>query len=587
MAISKRQRVADAVLGRVLRQPAARNGYAVSSARTSMRDGTVLLADHYAPDSVTPRGTVLVRTPYGRGFPTSAMNGRLLAGRGYHVLVQSVRGTFGSGGAFQPMVQETDDGQDTVAWLRKQDWFDGRLATLGGSYLGWTQWTILQDPPPELRTSVVYVGPHDFREAVFGTGAFTLGDFLGWSYQITRQEDGSAVRRAASMVAATRRLRQVYEGLPLPDAAEAVLHGRAPWYREWLAHPDGDDPWWEPYRTGAALQRVDAPILLVSGWQDLFLEQSLEQYEVLSARGVDVALTVGPWTHFDVGMRAAVRVTRDTVDWLDQHMAGGPRARTSPVSVFRTGEDRWHDMASWPPPSAPAVFRPHPSGALTLSRTPEQVSSPVSSSADAGKNRTAPIETSSGSDDYPVSDSVDGKATLSGNATVDDAVTFWYDPADPTPGVGGRTLSGSTGVKDNRDLGTRPDVRAFTTDPLPTAVDVIGSPVLELAISVDTPYADVFVRLCDVDERGHARNFSDHMRRLDPTVAAGEIHRLTLRLDPCFHRLPAGHRLRLLIAGGAFPRYARAVDGAGPLKPSRRTVHCADSRLTLPVTAES
>jgi putative CocE/NonD family hydrolase len=183
--------------------------------------------------------------------------------------------------------------------------------------------------------------------------------------------------------------------------------------------------------------------------------------------------------------------------------------------------------------------------------------------------------------------SVNGGEALSGNSTVDDAVTFWYDPADPTPGVGGRTLTGSTGVKDNRDLETRPDVRAFTTDPLPTAVDVIGSPVLELAISVDTPHADIFVRLCDVDERGHARNFSDHMRRLDPAVADGEIHRLTLRLDPCFHRLPAGHRLRLLIAGGAFPRYARAVDGAGPLKPSRRTVHCAESRLTLPVAAES
>jgi len=153
--------------------------------------------------------------------------------------------------------------------------------------------------------------------------------------------------------------------------------------------------------------------------------------------------------------------------------------------------------------------------------------------------------------------------------------------------VGGRTLTGSMGVQDNRDLETRPDVRAFTTDPLPTAVDVIGSPVLELAISVDTPNADVFVRLCDVDDHGHARNFSDHMHRLDPAVPVGEVHRLTLTLDPCFHRLRAGHRLRLLITGGAFPRFARAVDGAGTLRPSRRTLHCAGSRLTLPVAAGS
>ena len=109
--------------------------------------------------------------------------------------------------------------------------------------------------------------------------------------------------------------------------------------------------------------------------------------------------------------------------------------------------------------------------------------------------------------------------------------------------------------------------------------------MLHLAISVDHPYADVFVRLCDVDERGRSRNFSDMMRRLDPGVPAGEVQHVTLTLDPCFHRLLAGHRLRLLVTGGAFPRYARALDPDGNLTASRRTIHCAASRLTLPVAA--
>src|SRR5262245_20667698 len=183
MAISTR-RLTDRALTRVLRLPPVRNDYTVSAVRVPMRDGVVLLGDHFAPDTRTPRGTVLVRTPYGRGFPFSATNGRAYAARGYHVVLQSVRGTFGSGGTFRPMAQEVEDGPDTVAWLREQPWFDGRLATLGGSYLGWTQWSALVDPPPELRTAVVYVGPHDFRTAVYGTGAFTLGDFLGWSHQM-------------------------------------------------------------------------------------------------------------------------------------------------------------------------------------------------------------------------------------------------------------------------------------------------------------------------------------------------------------------------------------------------------------------
>ncbi|TDO40464.1 CocE/NonD family hydrolase [Paractinoplanes brasiliensis] len=370
MANSIRQRLADAALSRLVRQGPAANDYVVATARIPMRDGVVLVADHFAPVTARPRGTVLMRTPYGRGFPASALNGRLFAARGYHVILQSVRGTFGSGGRFVPMAQEAEDGHDTVAWLREQPWFDGRLATLGASYLGWTQWALLQDPPPELRTAVVYVGPHDFREAVFGTGAFTLGDFLGWSDMIARQEDGGLLRRLLNSVSAGRRLRPALEGVPLPDAADPVLRGRAPWYRDWLSHPDGDDPWWRPYRAGDALTTVTTPTLIISGWQDLFLDQSLQQYAALQARNVDVGLTVGPWTHLQLGVQGAATLARESLSWLDEHLADGPASRKSPVRVFRTGERRWHELAAWPPPSAPAVFQLHADQTLTLSANP-------------------------------------------------------------------------------------------------------------------------------------------------------------------------------------------------------------------------
>src|SRR3954470_34580 len=136
------------MLARLLGLPPARGGYTIEAVRTPMRDGVVLLGDHFAPVGGTARGTVLIRTPYGRGFPLSATNGRIFAAHGYHVLIQSVRGTFGSGGTFRPMAQEVEDGPDTVAWLREQPWFDGRLATVGASYLGWAQWSALTSPPP-------------------------------------------------------------------------------------------------------------------------------------------------------------------------------------------------------------------------------------------------------------------------------------------------------------------------------------------------------------------------------------------------------------------------------------------------------
>ena len=145
-----------------------------------MRDGVVLIADHYAPTSASPLGTILVRGPYGRAFPFSVIYAQIYAARGYHVVFQSVRGTFGSGGDFVPMINEAADAADTVVWLREQPWFTGTFATIGLSYLGYTQWALMSDPPPELAAAVVTVGPHDLHESSWGTGSFALADLLGW-----------------------------------------------------------------------------------------------------------------------------------------------------------------------------------------------------------------------------------------------------------------------------------------------------------------------------------------------------------------------------------------------------------------------
>ena len=155
-----------AALGKVASRawslPPQRNQVAVErDVQVPMSDGTVLLAAHYIPVSVASAATVLVRCPYGRSGLFALQTAQIFAERGYHVLLQSIRGTFGSGGEFEPMRHEIADGQDTVAWLRQQSWFEGRLATYGASYLGFVQWALAMDPPPELVAAVVHVGPHD------------------------------------------------------------------------------------------------------------------------------------------------------------------------------------------------------------------------------------------------------------------------------------------------------------------------------------------------------------------------------------------------------------------------------------------
>ncbi len=290
-------RVGGQALGGLLGLPRATTRYTVGHVRVPMRDGVQLVADHYAPATSQPVGTLLVRGPYGRRFPFSLVFARIYAARGYHVVLQSVRGTFGSGGVFEPMVNEAADGADTVAWLREQPWFTGRFGTIGLPYLGFTQWALLHDPPPELAAAVITVGPHDFRASVWGTGSFTVNDFLGWSDLVSHQEDPGRIRAGIRQLTAPRRVARTAATLPLGESARTLLGTGAPWFESWVEHTDRDDPFWDRLRFPAALDRVQVPVLLVGGWQDIFLRQTLQQYRHLRDRGVHVALTVGPWTH--------------------------------------------------------------------------------------------------------------------------------------------------------------------------------------------------------------------------------------------------------------------------------------------------
>ena len=249
------------VVGRVLRLPPRTTEFDVHRGlRVPMRDGVDLITDHYLPATDDAKGTLLVRGPYGRGWPFSGLFGVVYASRGYHVLVQSVRGTFGSGGVFTPMVNEAADGADTVAWLREQPWFTGSFATVGLSYLGFTQWALLTDPPPEMKAAVIAVGPHDLSATSWGTGSFSLNDFLGWSDLVAHQEDPGKLRAAIRQLRARRVVASAAIGLPLGEAGRTLLGTGAPWYESWLEHPDPSDPFWTALRSKDALDRVQIPV---------------------------------------------------------------------------------------------------------------------------------------------------------------------------------------------------------------------------------------------------------------------------------------------------------------------------------------
>ena len=510
--------------------------------RAPMRDGVELVADHYEPQTSNPAGTLLVRGPYGRRWPFSLLFASVYASRGYHVIVQSVRGTFGSGGEFNPMVHEIADGADTAAWLRNQPWFTGSFATIGLSYLGFTQWALLTDPPQEMKAAVITVGPHDLSGPRWGAGSFGLNDFLGWSDMVAHQEDPGRFRALIRQLRARRLLARATAGLPAGEAARALLGTGAPWFESWLEHPEHDDPFWSRLQLHSALERTEIPVLLIGGWQDLFLEQTLAQYQHLHRRATPVAMTIGPWNHAQMMTKGAPTVIRESLDWLDTNLSGGHNTRRSPVHIHVNGLG-WIHLSDWPPAMPEQVRYLQPGGRL----------------GDAVPPDTAPSS------------------------------TFTYNPADPTPTVGGRFLAPESGYRNDARLARRADVLSFTSDALSRDLYVVGNPVIELSHTCDNPHNDLFVRISEVDAKGRSRNVSDGYRR--GTADSGTI---SIELDAIAHRFRTGSRIRVTVAGGSHPRFARNLGTGEPflnghrMQPATHTVRLGDgaSRLVLPAATQ-
>jgi putative CocE/NonD family hydrolase len=465
--------------------------------------------------------TVLVRTPYGRGGLT-AVAARLLAERGFHVVMQSCRGTGGSGGAFDPMRRERDDGLDTVAWLRRQPWFTGRLGTYGPSYVGYTQWAIAD--VPELAAMATVVTASSFRDPVYAGDAFALFTTLAWASLIAAQTE-PWLRGTVELLRGQPRLQRAFAHLPLGEADELATGAEVAFFRRWLALAGADrierEAYWADVDHAHRLPGVTAPVLMVGGWHDIFLPWQLVDYETLRAAGSRPYLTIGPWTHGSGGLLATS--IRESLAWLRAHLRDEPDAlRRKPVRLYVQGAGSWRDYDDWPPAGTVMVdWRLQPWGRLAPS--------------------TPPPSTPDG---------------------------YRYDPTDPTPMVGGPLLlSNVSGPRDNRVVEARPDVLVYSGGVLERDVEVIGPVSATMYVRATRPYHDVFVRLCDVEPSGRSLNVCDGLARVtpaQPSTADGWVE-VRVELWPTAYRFRAGHRLRLQVSGGAHPRYARNPGTAEPL----------------------
>lgn len=542
-----------------------------------MRDGVVLRADVWRdPASSAPRPVILQRTPYDKqafelAFVQMGLDPIRAVEAGYVVVVQDCRGRFRSDGEFQPFVQEYPDGEDTLTWVRRQPWCDGRVGMFGASYVGGTQLMAAAAGRPAGPDAIC---PHltgsDYWDGwTYQGGAFQLG-FVQW-WTVAFLSPVSVLRLPASDQTVPLATRDALLADPwatyrrLPPSDLDGLERHVPFYLDWLARED-PDPGWRATAPRSHYARMATPALHIGGWYDIFVGGTIENYTRLRTEAATAAaregqrLLVGPWAHGNLtdvvgsvefgshAAEASLDMTGVQLGFFDTHLKGdegqsGLRGSDAPrVRLFLMGANTWIEESDWPVPGVVDERWTLHSG---------------------GSAATA-----------------DGDGRLAGDApsALEPPDRFTYDPADPVPSIGGATfLPGlsvglRTGAHDQRAVELRPDVLVYTSDVLAADLDVIGVVRAELTFATDAPSTDVTARLVDVHPDGRAiiivGGILDIRYRDDPgrptgPVEAGRPYLLRITLGPTANRFLVGHRIRLEVSSSDFPRFARNPNTGG------------------------
>jgi putative CocE/NonD family hydrolase len=549
--------IAPRLFRRWLGLPPARFASAHATEWVPLSDGTRLATTIVHPLGTSPASAVLVRTPHAVSR-RSLWLARILAESGHAVALQECRGRHRSEGRFEPFVDEARDGAETVAWVRRQTWFGGKLGLAGVGYAGHAAWAALSEAPDDVDALAVGFAARDPYDWLHAGGAFQLE--LGLA--LAASTSGDAPGGIDLVRSAQHR--------PVREADRVALR-RSDAFRSWVDHPQRDEFWRD---LAPPLPANPPAALLVAGWDHPALGAQLADYTALAAapaRRADPELLVGPWSAQPVRatergeenpLRTGLRALLDFLERSLGQAAGSPR-RSAPVRVYVRGSRRWRDAPTWPPPAAEPLQ-------WFLRGSP--------SAADAG-------------------------GTLSPELPEEDAAPdgYVYDPASATPSVGGARLAATAGPTDQREVEARGDVLCFTSEPLASELELTGPVRVVLFAASDAPDTDFTARLTAVDADGTSTDLCEGITRMrwreggdaPAWLEAGRPERIEIDLCATSRRLRAGERVRLQISSSSFPRFDRnanarvepASAGDDEGVPARQTVfHDAQraSHVVLP-----
>jgi putative CocE/NonD family hydrolase len=528
-------------------------------------DRVSLRADVFQPRGIAKTPTILVRINFAKSGTNTAIEtlvGRLWAERGYTVVIQGTRGRYESGGSLEPFVTERRDGIETLAWVRKQPWFDGRLGMWGGSYFGYTQWAVADLLDPDSSALMIQIASTDFHGMFYPGGAFSLESALYWAARSSQNVD---------VTPAQKDLDKGYGGFPLVTADDRAT-GDVGFFDDWVNHAKRDAYWARVDGSGRA-RRLEAPALLMAGWYDPFLPTEIHDFETIRHEAdPQVAsatrLIIGPWGHARTvelpdgftPRNYRLESLAPSVAWFDAQLMKHPPSSSPPVRIYVMGENTWRDESEWP-----------------LARTR------FTSYYLRGDGRA---KTATGA----------GMLARTPPALSERTDAFAYDPRNPVPTHGGAMLGQLSGIALQNAVETRSDVLVFTTPRLDADLEVTGPIRLILYVSTTAASTDFTGKLVDVHPDGRAYNVSDGILRVGTgtktAVVAGRPTKIALELWPTRMLFRQGHRIRLEVSRSNYPRFDRNPNTGGNIATETHSViagqtvyHGSEtrSRIILPV----
>lgn len=518
-----------------------------------MRDGIHLKTMFFKPFSRS--GTfpvILVRTTYGAYLSEQL---RFFVENGYVVVVQNVRGRNGSEGIYTLHKHSRNDGYDTIDWIIKQKWSNGKVGTFGCSYLGESQVILSAANHPNHIAMIAdgaggAIGKAKNSYGYFGVyenGVLNLASALGWF-----TAEGARNRSISKPpVDYPLRLQKWRNELPIAMLAQKIVP-YVTGFEDLVTHPL-DDTWWEKEGYIHDNDTFSTASLHVNTWYDQTVHDTFRLAELMAVkaqhpRAKHQYVLIDPGNHCEAGklQKGVVQVgqmqfnyvdpgfSRIYLDWFDYWLKDKKVDLPPRYKFFVIHAEKWMTSSKWPPQNV-------------------SVKKLYLREGDSLKATMPPV--------------------LKGEKNERTSDTYTYDPLDPVPTLGGAICCTSrqddiAGAVDQSLIKSRSDVLVFNSEELKVDIDLIGNIKATLFVSTTALDTDFTIKLVDQRPDGQAFNIQDGVIRLryrngidsERLAEPGKIYQIKLELRPTAYRVKKGHQLSLYLSSSNFPRLARNLN---------------------------